>query len=438
MAIFARLKTWFKPEKIHRLKLTNRFTELLICYLKILFGKLERSKMTAKLEEAFGGRYKCRDTILFPHARIALHFILKSLGLKQGDEVIMAPLTIADMVNSIHAAGLKPVFVDVELDTFGVDPGLIEKNITPRTKVLFVTYLFGIVPDIKKIMEIARKHGLIVIEDCSQNLNASYEGQLLGTFGDASIFSLTNFKVCSALFGGMVICNNEKIIDKLKYFRDNALHPPQADVLLRHLRKNMVYTFLFSKWVFSYFTYFIMFFLEKLSPDITYRLYSGNIRVVLGEHEYNLLSEFPSRYLSGFTDAQAYVGMRSLARADHYTSMSIRNGDLLRTLLSDIPNIKVPVKIKGAHNVYWRFPIISNDRDGLKRLLLEHGIDSAPTFLALLSREPGFSIYQKPAPNAERFKKDVLVVEVNEDLSEETVRLMASLIRSHFLTLEQR
>lgn len=433
-----RIRVRVKTKKIHQLKLTNSFSELSVAFLRIIFGKLIRNEKTRALEEAFRKRFKSKSAIVFPHARTALHFILKSMDLEKGREILMPPLTIADMVNSIHTLGLKTVFVDIEIDTFCIDPEQLEKAITPKSKVILVTYIFGIVPNIKKIQEIAQKHGLTIIEDCSQCFDAFYSGQPIGTFGDAAIFSLTNFKVCSSLFGGVVITNKESMAVLLNSLRNNELFPPKSSILLKHIIKNLIYTVMFSKWVFSYFTYFVVLALEKMDPKITYRLYSGNIKVLLGKFENELLSEFPPDYLSDYTDVQAQIGLCSLSRADEITSARIKNGELLRELLQDIPQIKVPVKLDRAVNVYWRFPILSNDMEGLKKYLLNCGIDSSPTYLTVCSNEPGFKPYHKSTPNSERLKKDVLLVEVNEDLSEGDIRLTASLVRSYFTKTQNK
>lgn len=428
----SRIKVLLNPKKIHKLKLTNRFKELAFAYLRIIFGRLKRGMQTIKLEEAFKERFHAKRAIIFPHARTALHFILKAMNLEKGSEVLMTPLTIADMVNSIHTIGLKPVFVDIELDTFCFEIDKLKKSITPKTKAILVTYIFGIVPDIEKIQKIAQDHGLKLIEDCSQCFDASYKGRLIGTFGDAAFFSLTNFKVCSSLFGGMIITNDEKLADQLNKFRDNSLLPARGSMLLKLISKDLIYSVFFSRWLFSYFTYFVILILERIDPKITYRLYSGNIKVILGQHGNRLFEKFPADYLMDYTDVQADVGLASLARAREVTDIRIRNGEMLRGLLQGVSQTKIPVRLEEAVNVYWRFPIISNDMDGLKRFLLRNGIDSAPTYLALCSSEPGFEQYHASMPNSERVKKNVLVVEVNEDLSEDGIRWTALLVRSFF------
>lgn len=427
-----RIGVWLSPNKIHKLKLTNSLCVLLSALFKILFGRLACSEQTQRLEEAFKNRFKTKTAVIFPHARTALHFILKSLRLEEGDEVLMTPLTIADMVNSIHTAGLRPVFVDIELDTFSFDIEQLRKFVTPRSKVILVTYIFGIVPDMEKIQQIARENNLKIIEDASQCFDASYKGQIIGTFGEAAFFSLTNFKICSSLFGGMVITNNEELANSLAVFRRENLITPQSPVLLNLVLKDIIYSIFFSKWIFSYFTYFVIYLLEKISPMVTYRLYSGNVKVILGLKGNELLPDFPQDYLLGYTDVQAAVGLNSLIKAGERTAARIKNGDLLRELLKGVPGIKIPVRLQGAVNVYWRFPVISEDMDGLKRFLLDYGIDSAPTYLSLCSKEKGFEAYHRSLPNAEKLKEGVLVVEVNEDLREKDVYLTASLVQRYF------
>jgi dTDP-4-amino-4,6-dideoxygalactose transaminase len=362
-----RLKYFLRSNKIHKLQLTNKFSELFIAFLSVIFGKLSFSAKTKKFEETFGLRFGTGSSLIFPHARIAFHFILKAMNFEKGSEIIMAPLTIADMVNSIHTLGLKPVFVDVEADSFCMDPQKLKDAITSKSKAILITYLFGIVPDISKIKAIADEYGLKIIEDCSQCFDASYNGQKVGNFSDAAFFSLTNFKICSSLFGGMVITNDKKIATELRELREKELLPPKKSMLLKLLVKDLIYTVFFSRWIFSYFTYFIVVFLENLNPKITYRLYSGNIKVLLGGFENKLYEKFPSDYLAKYSDIQAEAGLKSLERASLTTAARIHNGEKLRKMLEGVKGVRIPLKLQNSVNVYWRFPIVSEDLKGLKK-----------------------------------------------------------------------
>lgn len=428
VGFFRRLPVWLSPRKIHKLELTNSFPTLFLALLECLRGRLAPGQASAELERRFRERFGVHEALIFPHARTACHFILKALDLQPGDEVLMTPLTIADMVNSVHTLGLRPVFVEMEPATLSVDVAALERAITPRSRALLLTYVFGVVPDMARITEVARRHNLTLIEDCSQCHGGSFGGRAIGTFGRAAFFSLTNFKIAASLYGGMTLTDDTALAQKLRALREREVVAPQPAPLLKLLWKNLVYTLLFSRLVFSYFTYFVILFLERVAPTITYRLYSGNIKVILGQHEHRLLDEFPAYYRGGYTDTQARVGLASWAKADGRTAARIKNGELLRELLQGRPGIEVPARLEGAVNVYWRFPVITDDMPGLKRWLLLHGIDTAPSYLSLCSREPGFRPYLKSLPAAERIKDNVLVVEVYEGLTAADIRRTAALI----------
>ena len=101
-------------------------------------------------------------------------------------------------------------------------------------------------------------------------------------------------------------------------------------------------------------------------------------------------------------------------------------------MLEGVKGVRIPLKLQNSVNVYWRFPIVSEDLKGLKKFLLLHGIDSSASYLTLCSREPGFEIYHASMPNAEMLKDSVLIVEVNESLNDKDIDFTASLVREYF------
>lgn len=153
----------------------------------------------------------------------AIHSALGSLRLEPGDEVITSPITDPGTIAPILFQNCIPVFADVDYETLNVDPHSIEERITERTKVIIPVHLAGQPADMDPIMEIAKKHNLIVIEDAAQAHGARYKGKYVGTIGDAGCFSLMSGKhMTSAGQGGMVITNNEKIYWNAKRFADRG------------------------------------------------------------------------------------------------------------------------------------------------------------------------------------------------------------------------
>lgn len=125
----------------------------------------------------------------------ALFLSLKALDINKGDEVITTPFTFIATAGVIANTGARPVFVDINSETFNIDPSKIEKAITKRTKVILSVHLFGQMADMDKIMRIAKKHKLFVIEDSAQAIGAGYKGEKAGTFGDFGCFSFSLQKI---------------------------------------------------------------------------------------------------------------------------------------------------------------------------------------------------------------------------------------------------
>lgn len=153
----------------------------------------------------------------------ALHSAYSAAGLKSGDEVITTPLTFAATSNMMVACGAKPVFVDIESDTLNINPELIEELITPKTKAITTVDFAGHPCDYSKILKIAKKHNLLVIEDACHALGAEYKGERIGSFSDMTILSFHPVKHITTGEGGMVLTNNKNFYEKLKIFRHHGI-----------------------------------------------------------------------------------------------------------------------------------------------------------------------------------------------------------------------
>jgi len=151
----------------------------------------------------------------------ALHLALLAAGIGGDDEVITVSMTFVATAAAILYCGAKPVFVDVDLDTWTMDPKLIEAAITPRTKAILPVHLHGLMADMDPIVEIARRHGLVVIEDAAQSHGAEYEGRRAGSVGDAGCFSFYPGKNLGAYGeGGAVVTNNPELARRVALLRD--------------------------------------------------------------------------------------------------------------------------------------------------------------------------------------------------------------------------
>lgn len=177
----------------------------------------------AKLEEEIAAYHHLPYAVGVANGTDALLLALRACGIQAGDEVITTPFTFIATAEVIALLGAVPVFADIRPDDFNIDPGLIEKKITRKTKAIIPVHLFGHPADMNPIMEIAQKHHLKVIEDCAQSFGARYQNQPAGTLGDAGCFSFFPSKNLGGYGdGGMVITKSEEIAGQIRILRNHG------------------------------------------------------------------------------------------------------------------------------------------------------------------------------------------------------------------------
>lgn len=185
-------------------------------------GMLAQGPRTAKLEEKFAAICGTRFAIATTSGTTALHVALLANGIGPGDEVITTPFTFMASVNAILFVGAKPVFVDIEEDTFNINPALIEAAVTPRTRAIIPVHLYGYPCNMDAILDIASQHGLAVIEDACQAVGARYKEKAVGSFG-TGCFSLYATKNIMAGEGGMITTDDEMVAQRSRMIRNHGM-----------------------------------------------------------------------------------------------------------------------------------------------------------------------------------------------------------------------
>lgn len=184
-----------------------------------------RKSALEMLEEGFRKYFNVNYAFSFNSGRSSFLAILKSLDLNNNDEVLLQAFTCNAVVNPILWAGLKPVFVDCDENTFNIDLEDLKRKITPKSKAIIAQHTFGSPADLEEILEICQKNNIILIEDCAHSLGATYKEKKVGTFGKAAFFSFGRDKVISSVYGGMVITNDDFLAKKLKRFQEEISYP---------------------------------------------------------------------------------------------------------------------------------------------------------------------------------------------------------------------
>jgi len=276
-------------------------------------------------EEQFSNYSDCTYGVALSNGTAALHLAMVALGVGRGDEVIIPDLTFAATINAVLHANATPVIVDVESDSWCIDPKGIEKAITENTKAIIPVHLYGQPCDMDAIMKIAKKYKLLVIEDCAEAHGASFNGKKVGSFGDIGCFSFFGNKVITTGEGGMCITNSNEISSKLKLLRSHGMSTT------RKYWHTMV--------------------------GFNYRL----------------------------TNLQAAIGVAQLERIDkiHDSRRMYENG--YKEILEN-QNFTFQDDLKARKRITWLVSILAKsnfDKDKFMQSLKKHGIDARPFFYPL-------------------------------------------------------
>lgn len=186
-------------------------------------GELTQGRWVEELEGDFAKFTNTKFAVATSNGTTALHLALLALGIGEGDEVITTPFTFIASSNSILYTGAKPVLVDIDPKTFNIDPDKIEEKITAKTRAILPVHLFGLPADMERILKIAKKHKLFVLEDAAQAHGAKIGSQLVGSFGDLAAFSFYPTKNMTTGEGGMISTNDSVLAKKIRKLRNHGM-----------------------------------------------------------------------------------------------------------------------------------------------------------------------------------------------------------------------
>jgi perosamine synthetase len=296
-------------------------------------GWVSQGKRVKQFEDSFAKYCGAKQGVAVNTGTAALHIALAALGIKEDDEIITTPLSCVATTNPIVYLKAKPVFVDVEPNTLNLNPALVEKKVTPKTKAILPVHLFGHPVDLDPLMEIAEKHGLYLIEDAAQAHGAKYKGKKVGSIGDVSCFSFYTDKLITTVEGGMVLTNDEELADKMRLMRSFGM---------RESRK---------------FFHPVLGFNYKMS------------------------------------DIHASIGLMQLPKLDGYIKKKRESIEYIKEQV-DNSNLKLPSEQEYAFNVYYVCHVLAKKgKDRIVEYLERNGIETRP-LLSFIPEQPPYQEYR--------------------------------------------
>ena len=272
-----------------------------------------------EFENKFKKKFNLNFTCAVANGTVALELALLSLNLKKNDEVIVTPRSYNSSASSILKVGAKPVFTDIDLNTYNVDYQGIKANITKNTKAIICVHLYGLPCDMESIIRLANQKNFYVIEDCSQAHGAMINNRYVGSFGDISVWSFCNDKIISTGGeGAMISCKKKFFYEKIWSLKDIGKNKKK-------------------------------YFKNKLN------------------HIYPYMHDFLGTN-ARITEIQSVIGIEQLDQLDDYLRIRNRNAQILTKFLKKIPSVILPIHDKKFFHAYYRFTISLNFKNIKKKI----------------------------------------------------------------------
>jgi perosamine synthetase len=323
-------------------------------------GQLAQGPVVAAFEREFAAWCGAKYAIALNSGTAALHLLMLAHGVKEGDEVITSAFTFVASANAALFVGARPVFVDIEPETFCLDPSSVEAAITPRTRAIMPVDLYGHPAEIDSLREIADRHGLVLIEDACQAHGAEIGGRKTGALSVSASFSFYPTKNMTTAEGGMVTTDDLGVAETVGILRQHgAANRYHHDVLGYNFR---------------------------------------------------------------MTDIAAAIGRAQLAKVDRFNEIRRRNASVLNRGLAGVAGVVTPVERSGYTHVYHQYTVrIERDRDGFQERLRALGVGSAIHYALPVHRQPlylGLGYETVSLPETERAAAHVLSLPVHPSLTD--------------------
>src|SRR5947209_6133582 len=313
-------------------------------------GEAVEGPAIKEFEERFAAYHYMDYTTAASFGRMAFYYILRALDLPVESEIIFPALTFWVVPEMARRAGLRPVFVDVDPSTFNINPSKIEAAITERTRAIVPTHLYGQPCEMTEVMRVAEKHNLIVVEDCAQAAGARYRGRLVGTFGAASFFSFQLLRVRNTNDGGRVMRNDAGVAARVREQAENEPLQSAQSLAKRFLGGYISRAGISPKW-FTFWGYP----LQALASVFGHYDLSKYIW-----EKIRPLDPFPRAYRQRYSNAQAIIGMRGLARLDEFNARSREHAGKYTRGLADCRAIQTPDACEDLEQVYYQYCIYTS------------------------------------------------------------------------------
>ena len=384
-----------------RFRFYNGFRNFGLALRDVATAQVNRGTSVAEAERRIAEWLNVENVILTPQGRYAIYLGVRET-IRPGQQVIMSPYTLYDVVNMVVAAGGVPLFADIEENTCNISAMEVERLIGSQTGAVLMTHLHGLVAPLNPIRAICERHGVPLLEDACQAFGARHAGRRVGTIGNMGFFSFGRAKNINAFLGGMIATNDCEKAARIR--RVLATLPYEGGTRLwkriAHCGLGQVLTLppVFSTLTYWVFRYGVL----KAIAGVT-RQFDTEINPVLRR-------EVPETYKRRLSPMQARLILDQLERVDSYSHERIALAQIYHQGLSDIPAIVLPPLRTDLSHIYLSFAIQVADRGELQRYMMRHGRDVVIQHLSNTADLECFAEYRRDCPNTRRTAGSVILL----------------------------
>lgn len=310
------------------------------------------------------------NVFLYWKGRIALYAILKAMGVKEGDEVILPGFTCVVVPNAIIYLGAKPVYIDISPDNYNMEISELENAVTGKTKVIICQNTFGLSSNVDKIVEIAKSHNLFTIEDCTHGFGGFYKGKPNGSYCDAAFYSTQWNKPFSTGIGGFLVVNNPDLLDKIKLLEKNKIKPHTTEKFV------LLFLILFRKY-----------FVNNLTQSVLVKLFRllSKYNLIIGSNRGEELSapDLPEQYFKDISSVQIKAGLKRIQKISELNALRRKNALEYTSFLKLKNKTYVDESLFDDH-MFLKYPLLVKNRELFFSLAKQYHLILGDWFLSPL------------------------------------------------------
>ncbi|WP_068110997.1 DegT/DnrJ/EryC1/StrS family aminotransferase [Tropicimonas marinistellae] len=375
----------------------------------------------ARLEDVFAAMQGARHALALSQGRLGIFLALAEL-IEPGQEVILSPYTIYDVVNMVLGAGGVPVFADVDPTTGNLCPASVQQGISASTGAVLATHIHGLSCEIEEIARICAEADIPLIEDCAQCLGAKIDGRAVGTFGDVGIFSFSRVKNVNTIYGGMLITSNTALSGRLRARLDDMQCEPLGRILKRTASTVLLDT-MTAPLVFQGLTYPLV--------RLDTRKRSGVVdRITGAESAIERRDRIPEHYLRRISPMQARLALMQLSNVEADRQRRVSHARLYHEGLHGVSGIDLPPMHDDGRNTYLSYPIQSSARDDLVQHLVAKHRDVRVQYYHNLAACEAFADFRAHCPNTDRIATRTILLPIYPGYPEAEIHKTVEAIRS--------